>query len=334
MKKIIVTGGAGFIGSNIIQGLNDKGINEVIVVDNLKNANKFKNIVDLNIMDFIDKHDFIEKINSNADVFKDIGAIFHEGACSDTMEHNGHYMMNNNFEYSKILFNYCQIYNIPFIYASSAATYGNETTFIEQREYEKPLNIYGYSKLLFDDYIRLQLPKCRSQVVGFRYFNVYGPREFHKGKMASVALHHYLQFKNHSQVNLFGEYGGYSAGGHTRDFIYVGDVVKANLFMLDNPQIRGIFNLGTGKAEPFNNIATSIINESTLQNMSLDEAINEKLLKYIDFPQSLYGKYQSFTQANLDNLRSTGYSEDFLTVSQGIKQYYAWLEQNHTRFID
>jgi ADP-L-glycero-D-manno-heptose 6-epimerase len=329
-KKIIVTGGAGFIGSNIIAGLNKLGIENIIVVDNLQNAQKFKNIVDLKVVDFMDKRDFIALIEADSGLFSDVDAIFHEGACSDTMEHNGMYMMKNNFEYSKYLYLYCQKHSIPLMYASSAATYGNEITFIEDPAYEKPLNVYGYSKLLFDNYLRNQinLGLCRSQVVGFRYFNVYGPREFHKGKMASVAFHHYMQYKDNKQVKLFGEYAGYAAGQHTRDFVFVDDIVHANLFMLENPHISGIFNLGTGLSEPFNNVAHSMLNASLGTNFSLNELIAQKYLEYIDFPALLEGKYQSYTQANIEKLRNVGYTHTFATVAQGIQKYYVWLEQN------
>ncbi|MFM2345019.1 MAG: ADP-glyceromanno-heptose 6-epimerase [Pseudomonadota bacterium] len=336
-KPIIVTGGAGFIGSNIVEVLNKRGYKNIIVVDNLKNAAKFKNIVDLEIVDFIDKNDFMQEIIHNPQKYKDISAIFHEGACSDTMEHDGHYMMKNNFEYSKNLFNHCQEHKIPFLYASSAATYGNDIKFKEERACEQPLNVYGYSKLLFDNYVRYQLQhkKTTAQVVGFRYFNVYGPRECHKGKMASVAFHHYVQYAKDSKVKLFGEYADYGAGEHTRDFIYVGDVVEVNLRMWESGLDSGIFNLGTGKAEPFNNIAISIINnyrkDECKQELQLHELVEQNLLEYIDFPASLHGKYQSYTQANLHNLRSV-IEYNFLSVAQGIEKYYAWLKDNYSRF--
>jgi ADP-L-glycero-D-manno-heptose 6-epimerase len=341
-KTIIVTGGAGFIGSNIIEGLNQLGITDIIVVDNLSTAHKFKNIVDLHITEFIDKQDFIASIQQSPHKFKHVAAIFHQGACSDTMEHNGQYMMKNNFAYSKQLFAFCQEYQIPFLYASSAATYGNETTFIEQAEYEKPLNIYGYSKLLFDNYLRhyMQNHTLRAQVVGFRYFNVYGPRECHKGKMASVAFHHYMQYMQHKKVKLFGEYAGYGAGEHTRDFIYVGDVVHANLAMWQHANISGIFNLGTGKAEPFNNIAHSMLNaclsdeNTTNSSLTLNQLIENNMLEYIPFPNSLVGKYQSYTQANLINLRTTNFNHNFLSVAQGVQKYYAWLKQNYAYFAE
>ncbi len=345
-KTVIVTGGAGFIGSNIVDGLNAIGIKDIIVVDNLKTAHKFKNMVGLHISEFLDKQDFINIIQQQPHKFKHVAAIFHQGACSDTMEHNGHYMMQNNFAYSKQLFAFCQEYHIPFLYASSAATYGNEITFIEQPDYEKPLNIYGYSKLLFDNYLRhyMQHNTLTAQVVGFRYFNVYGPRECHKGKMASVAFHHYVQYGQHKQVKLFGEYAGYGAGEHTRDFIYVGDVVQANLFMWQNAHISGIFNLGTGQAEPFNNIAHAVLNayiademanqnhENNLKYLTINELLDQNKLVYIPFPDSLVGKYQSYTQANLSNLRKTGFKHNFLTVAQGVHKYYEWLKKNHAYF--
>ncbi|HEX20187.1 MAG TPA: ADP-glyceromanno-heptose 6-epimerase, partial [Acidiferrobacteraceae bacterium] len=228
----VVTGGAGFIGANIVKGLNERGIDDILVVDNLENASKFRNIVDCEIADYMDKYDFIDMVDGGG-FQDDFDAIFHEGACSDTMEHDGHYMMQNNYEYSKILLHYCQKHTVPFLYASSAAIYGGGSVFKESHEYEDPLNVYGYSKFLFDQYVRRLLPKSKSQVAGFRYFNVYGPREQHKGRMASVAYHFFNQFRESERVRLFEGSGGYDNGEQRRDFIYVGDVVDANFFFLD-----------------------------------------------------------------------------------------------------
>lgn len=250
---IIVTGGAGFIGSNIVKALNDIGRSDILVVDNLKNGAKFVNLVDLDIADYIDKEDFIASIIAG-DNLGDVDAIFHEGACSSTTEWNGQYMMNNNYEYSKELLHYCIERDIAFLYASSAATYGGRSEhFVEERQYEKPLNVYGYSKFLFDQYVRKVLPQITSQVCGFRYFNVYGPREGHKGNMASVAFHLNSQINQGQKPKLF-------AGSEKfkRDFIHVSDVAAVNLWCWQN-KISGIFNCGTGKADSFQAVADAVI---------------------------------------------------------------------------
>lgn len=349
-KKIIVTGGAGFIGSNLIKGLNDLGYQNIVVVDNLSRAEKFKNLRDLVIADYIDKHDFLKMMQTENEkplVLENVCAIFHQGACSDTMEHNGEYMMRNNFAYSKTVFLQAIHHHIPFIYASSAAVYGDLQGFQESFIHEKPLNVYGYSKLLFDRYVQQFLANLnyKNNVVGLRYFNVYGPREFHKGKMASVAMHHFMQFKNTQKVKLFGEYGGYGAGAHLRDFIYVKDVVAVNLFFLaqtlENQRtkiIQDVFNLGTGKAESFNQIAHAVLNaglnSTSTSILPLNHFIENKQLEYIDFPESLKGKYQCYTQANIQKLRDIGYQEKFHDVFTGVQDYYQWLAEHHADFMD
>ena len=324
----VVTGGAGFIGANIVKGLNDRGIDDILVVDNLEKADKFLNLTDCEIADFLDKRDFIKRIKCGT-LNEKYDAVFHEGACSDTMEHNGLYMMENNYEYSKTLLHYSQELGIPYLYASSAAVYGGGTVFKEEREYEAPLNVYGYSKFLFDQYVRHNWSKLKSQVVGFRYFNVYGPREQHKGRMASVAFHHFNQFRETGKVKLFEGYDGYGDGEQSRDFISVEDVVSVNFWFLDNPDASGIFNLGTGRAQPFNDIATSTVNAlrhiEGKEKLTLEEMVKQKIIEYIDFPEALKGKYQSFTQADIGELRKVGYDKDFLTVEQGISRYVAQL---------
>ncbi|PRI62035.1 ADP-L-glycero-D-manno-heptose-6-epimerase, partial [Haemophilus influenzae] len=239
---IIVTGGAGFIGSNIVKALNDLGRKDILVVDNLKDGTKFANLVDLDIADYCDKEDFIASIIAG-DEFGDIDAVFHEGACSATTEWDGKYIMHNNYEYSKELLHYCLDREIPFFYASSAATYGDTKVFREEREFEGPLNVYGYSKFLFDQYVRNILPEAKSPVCGFRYFNVYGPRENHKGSMASVAFHLNNQILKGENPKLFA-----GSEGFRRDFVYVGDVAAVNIWCWQNG-ISGIYNLGTGNAE-------------------------------------------------------------------------------------
>ena len=266
MTRIVVTGAAGFIGSNIIKGLNARGIVDIIAVDDLKQGDKFRNLATLRIADYVDADTFYDAFASGA--YGQIEAVFHEGACSDTMELDGKYMMANNYTLSCHLFQACQKRGARLLYASSAATYGGSDTFREEPKFELPLNVYGYSKLLFDqrmrrecghDFQRTKAGKTH-QVVGFRYFNVYGPHEQHKGRMASVAFHQFNQFQADGKVKLFGEYGGYPAGGQMRDFIFIDDVVAVNLWFFDHPGESGIYNLGTGKAQPFNDIAISVVN--------------------------------------------------------------------------
>ena len=329
--KIVVTGAAGFIGSNIIAGLNARGIQDIIAVDDLTQGDKFKNLADLQIADYVDVDDFYDLFADGA--FGDIEAVFHEGACSDTMESDGKYMMDNNYTLSCELFHACQDQGTRLLYASSAATYGGSNTFSESPEFEKPLNVYGYSKLLFDQRLRREIGKqfenATTQVAGFRYFNVYGPREQHKGRMASVAFHQFHQFQTDRKVKLFGDYGGYSAGGQMRDFVFIDDVVAVNLWFFDHPEKSGIFNLGTGKAQPFNDVAISVINALRKgQNeaaLSIDEAARGGLIDYIGFPPALVGKYQSYTQADLSALRSAGCNHIFADVQTGVAAYMAWL---------
>ncbi len=319
--KIIVTGAAGFIGSNIIAGLNARGINNIIAVDELTQGDKFCNLADLQIADYVDADDFY--LNFSKGMYGKVDAVFHEGACSDTMEHNGKYMMDNNYEVTKQLFTVCQAQGTRLLYASSAATYGGSDTFKESPEFEKPLNVYGYSKLLFDQYARRalgsKLENAKIQVVGFRYFNVYGPREQHKGRMASVAFHQFHQLRNEGKVKLFGEYGGYGPGAQMRDFISVDDVVAVNLWFFDYPEKSGIFNLGTGRAQPFNDVASAVVN--TLQ----PAAKVADVLNYIPFPDSLRGKYQSYTQADMTALRAAGCNHQFADVQTGVARYMQWL---------
>lgn len=315
---IVVTGGAGFIGANIVKALNARGRNDVMVVDDLRDGTKFVNLADCTLADYLDKDDFLARVKSalrgeSVDLPK-IDAIFHEGACSDTTEWDGHYMMENNFEYSKVLLNYCEQQGIPFLYASSAATYGGSEVFKEEPECEKPLNVYGYSKLLFDQHVRSRWSELTTQVVGFRYFNVYGPREQHKGKMASVAYHNHLQIRNGETLKLFGGYDGYEAGMQSRDFVYVGDVVDVNLWFLDHPDKSGIFNLGTGRAEPFKAIGEAVI-----------DFYAKGEIDYIPFPEELKGRYQSYTRADISNLRESGCDIEFKTVAQGVNAYLGWL---------
>ena len=312
---IIVTGGAGFIGSNLVKALNDKGFTDVLVVDDLTDGIKFRNLVDCQVIDYLDKDDFLQMVKQERNFTENIEAIFHQGACSATTEWDGRYMMENNYAYSKALLHYCLKLKIPFIYASSAAVYGIGENFKEAKENEAPVNVYGYSKYLFDEYVRRFVTEPESLVVGLRYFNVYGPREQHKGSMASVAWHLNQQIQETGKMKLFEGSGGYADGDQRRDFIHVDDVVKVNLWMLENGTY-GIVNVGTGASRPFNDVAKAIISWH-----------GKGEINYIEFPVHLKGSYQSYTEADIHSLRKMGYEDNFLSVEEGVKQYLDDLNQ-------
>ena len=310
---IVVTGGAGFIGSNIVKGLNEAGEEDVLVVDNLSKAEKHLNLNSLSMADYIDKDEFLQKLNT----FQNVSTIFHQGACSSTTEQDGKYMMSNNYEYSKTLLNHCLENSIDFLYASSASVYGNgKAGFVEKREAEYPLNVYGFSKFAFDNYVRRVLPQVKSQVLGLRYFNVYGPQENHKGRMASVAFHLFQQLQETGKMKLFE-----GSRNFRRDFIHVADTVKINLYFYEC-KTSGIFNAGTGKARSFEDIAT------ILQSLHGSGEIES-----IPFPEDLHGKYQEFTEAGLDKLRAAGYSKEFMSLEEGVQQYYEQLSATAGRYV-
>ncbi len=321
---IIVTGGAGFIGSNLVKALNAQGRRDILVVDDLEKGKKFINLADCDIADYLDKRDFIELIEEDEDL-GEIETIFHQGACSTTTEWDGRYMMENNYEYPKSLLNYALERKIPFIYASSASVYGDGARgFAEVRENEFPLNVYAYSKFQFDQYVREILPDAESQVVGLRYFNVYGPREQHKGSMASVPFHLYNQLLRGEHPKLFGAYDGYDPGEQRRDFIYVEDVVSVNLWLQQNLHVSGIYNCGTGNAQTFKELAQAVI-----------DWFGKGEIEYIPFPEHLKGAYQSFTEADMQALREAGYDKPFKTVQEGVPLYLDWLSKApHARFAN
>ena len=320
----VVTGAAGFIGSNLVRALNARGETNVTAVDDLGKADKFRNLVDCQIADFLDKREFLERIQ-RGDFEGSIDAVFHQGACSDTMETDGRYMMENNYRYSMALLDFCLEDEVPLIYASSAAVYGASTTFREDPQFESPLNIYGYSKLLFDQAVRRRLPEADTQVAGFRYFNVYGPNEVHKERMASVAWHFFRQYRAERRVRPFEGSGGYSDGDQRRDFVSVEDVVKVNLHFLEHPERSGIFNVGTGRAQSFNDVAVATVNACRRAEgqppLALAQMRDQGLIQYAPFPDALKGKYQSYTQADLGALRRAGYAAPFLTVEEGVGRY-------------
>ena len=321
---IVVTGAAGFIGSNLVRALNGRGESAIVAVDDLSNGDKFVNLVDCAIADYWDKDTLFDRL-ARADSVKSIRAVFHQGACSDTTERDGRYMLDVNYRYSLQLLEFCQRERIPFIFASSAAVYGANTHCREAQDYEAPLNVYGYSKLLFDRVLRRRWQERSAQIAGLRYFNVYGPREQHKGRMASVAFHFFNQFQDSGRVRLFEGSHGYANGEQRRDFVSVEDCVKVNLYFLDHPQRSAIVNVGTGRAQTFNDVAVTVINSICAARgsaaRSLDELAAAGCIEYIPFPQDLRGKYQAFTEADLEGLRSAGYAESFLSVQEGVRRY-------------
>ncbi len=325
--KVIVTGAAGMIGSNLVHGLNAMGVDDVIAVDDLKDGAKYRNLLGAKLSDYFDRDEFYERFARRR--LGRVEAVFHEGACSDTMEHDGRFMLENNYRCSKRLLDACQSQGTRLLYASSGAVYGDSPTFREEPGLERPLNVYGYSKLLFDNVVRRMLSSSRSQVVGLRYFNVYGPREQHKGRMASVAFHHFNQYREKGTVALFGAYGGYGPGEHLRDFVYVVDAVAVNLWFLNSPGKSGIVNVGTGRAQPFNDVAHAVINASRSPHgggsLTLEEQVAQGLIQYVPFPGALAGKYQCYTQADLTQLRATGCDIEFADVATGVARYGEWL---------
>ena len=320
----VVTGAAGFIGANLVKALNERGETDIIAVDNLEQGDKFANLADCEIADYLDQDDFLQGVLGGR-FDGTLAAVLHQGACSDTTESDGRYMMRNNYEYSRELFGYCMEEEVPFLYASSAAVYGPGPEFREDRACERPLNVYGYSKFLFDQFVRRHWGERTAQVVGLRYFNVYGDREQHKGRMASVAFHFFNQYRRDGRVRLFEGSGGYADGEQRRDFVSVEDVVKLNLFFLERPDLGGVFNAGTGRAQSYNDVAVAAINGAREAAgeaaLTLDELRARGAIEYIRFPDDLKGKYQSFTQADMGAVRAAGYQEPFLTVEQGVARY-------------
>jgi ADP-L-glycero-D-manno-heptose 6-epimerase len=323
-QLIVVTGAAGFIGSNLVRALNARGQRRVLAVDDLTQGDKFRNLVDCDVCDYLDRDEFLARLETG-DFDDDVGAILHQGACSDTMEQDGRFMLRNNYRYSVALVEHCQDNDIPFLYASSASVYGGGDVFREERRYERPLNVYGYSKFLFDQYVRRLLPDRTAPIVGFRYFNVYGPREAHKGRMASVARHFFDEYMAGGRVRLFKGSGGFGDGEQRRDFVHVDDVVAANLWFLEHPDASGVFNLGTGRATTFNAMAAAVINAIEARRggprRTVAALVDAGAIEYVAMPAALEGKYQSFTEADLAALRGAGYAAPFVDADEGADRY-------------
>lgn len=326
---IIVTGAAGFIGSNLVKGLNARGITDIMAVDDLTEGDKFVNLADCTIADYLHKDEFRSRVADGS--LPSVEAVLHQGACSDTTERNGHYMMDNNYRVTLELFDYCQRVMTPFLYASSAAVYGAGPNYVEDPINERPLNVYGYSKLLFDQILRRRMDSLTAPVVGLRYFNVYGPREQHKGRMASVAFHNMNQFLAEGHVRLFGGWDGYPDGGQQRDFISVDDVVAVNLHFLEHEGPSGVYNCGTGRAQPFNDVAMAVVNTLRAEKgepaLSLADLVAQGLIRYIDFPEDLKGRYQSYTQADDSALRAAGFEAPMRDVQTGVAEYVRTIRQ-------
>ncbi|HXF46391.1 MAG TPA: ADP-glyceromanno-heptose 6-epimerase [Burkholderiaceae bacterium] len=324
--KIIVTGAAGFVGANNVKALNERGETDIVAIDNLTRSEKFRNLTDCEIADYLDKNEFLELVRRRA--LPKPAVVFHQGACSDTMEADGRYMLENNYRYSLALLDWCQELRVPFIYASSGAVYGLGPEFREERACERPLNVYGYSKFLFDQIVRRRMHALTAPVVGLRYFNVYGPRESHKGRMASVAFHHFNQYRAEGKVKLFEGSHGYPNGEQRRDFIHVDDVIAVNLFFWQRPA-SGIYNVGTGRAQPFNDVALAVVNTMRAAKgeapLALADAVAQGKIEYIPFPAALRGKYQAYTQADIARLRAAGFEQPMATVEQGTASYVRWL---------
>ena len=306
---IILTGGAGFVGSNLLKRLNAEGETDILVVDNLKNADKYRNLVGAEFADYVSKADFLDLLEDGA--FADeVRAIYHQGACTDTLEYDGEYMMHTNYDYSKALLHFAIDGKIPFVYASSAAVYGHATSSVEKPENEWPLNVYGYSKLQFDRYLRRLMPSIESTVVGLRYFNVYGNGEAHKGRMASMVYHFAQQVEETGVAKLFGEYSGFAPGESTRDFVYVKDLVELNRFFMERKGVKAIVNAGSGVCSTWNELANAVI-----------DTLGKGRIEYIPFPEGMKGKYQLGTQADLTQLRSLGYDREFTSLRDGVRDY-------------
>jgi ADP-L-glycero-D-manno-heptose 6-epimerase len=315
----IVTGAGGFIGSNLVRVLNERGIRDILAVDDLTQGDKFRNLRDCDIADYMDRAEFREFVRRGGPGVRP-AAVLHQGACADTTESDGRYMLDNNFTYSKELLHWALDRRVPMVYASSASVYGMSRHCAETPEHEGPLNVYAYSKLLFDNYVRRLMPRLPTTVVGLRYFNVYGPREGQKGRMASMVWQVYHQLKATGRARLFEGTDGYAAGEQRRDFVFVGDAVAINLFFAEGPPRQGIFNVGTGTSRSFNDIARAAI-----------AILGRGEIEYIPFPESLRGKYQSFTESDITRLREAGYTAPLTSLEDGVRRLAEKAEKEAAR---
>ncbi len=302
----IVTGAAGFIGSNLVRCLNVRGGGDVLAVDAPPSLDECPNLRGVEVSRYMERSAFLEAVKLG-DLPKSIDAVYHQGACADTMETDERYMMSNNRDYSKELLTFALRRRIPFVYASSASVYGGGEHSREDASNENPLNLYARSKLEFDNYVRSLPDSVDTAVVGLRYFNVYGPRELHKGRMASMPYQIYRQLADTGVCRLFEGTDGYEDGEQRRDFVHVGDACKVNMHFSEAGDVQGVFNVAPGASRSFNDIASILIS-----------LLGEGRIEYIPFPKELQGKYQSFTEADLTNLRAAGCDVEFASLEEGL----------------
>jgi ADP-L-glycero-D-manno-heptose 6-epimerase len=313
---IVVTGGAGFVGSAVCRALSVTRALPLWVVDDLRDASKYRNLVGVHISDYLDREDFLRLVEQHDAALAGVEAIIHQGAASSTTEPDGRYVLRNNYDYSRALLELSVERGIPIIYASSAAVYGRSEVCREAPSFEQPLNVYGFSKLLVDNHARRLLERGNVKIVGLRYFNVYGPGEWHKGTMRSLALQLYEQLVEHGVAFLFGAHDGYGAGEQRRDFIHVDDVVRVVEWFLVHPERSGIYNVGTGQSRSFNELASAVVG-----------ALGAGHIEYRPFPAELARSYQSHTQADLQRLRASGYDRAFVELDEGVADYVTTLER-------
>jgi len=308
----IVTGGAGFIGSAFIWKLNQSGIDDILVVDNLGCSEKWKNLVNRRYKDYIHKSGFLEHLL--ADKFSDIDGIIHLGACSSTTERDADFLMENNFHFSWTVARYAIDHGVRLINASSAATYGDGEHGFSDNEAGisalRPLNMYGYSKQLLD--LWLLRENLTDKVASLKFFNVFGPNEYHKGDMSSVIYKAFFQVRDTGGIRLFKSYRSqYPDGGQLRDFVYVKDCVELIYWLLNHPKTNGIFNVGTGQARSWNDLAKSVF-------AAMDVSCS---IEYIEMPEHLKAKYQYFTQAEMDKIQTAGCPVRFRSLEEGVHDY-------------
>lgn len=311
---LVITGGAGFVGSNLALALNRAGHDDLVIVDDMTKSSKVDNFLGIRLVDYVDKDNFRVAICAHEPWTNEIQAVFHQGACTSTTEPDGRYVLRNNYDYSKDVLAFCQMRGIPLIYASSAAVYGSAKSFREDVDCGRSLNAYALSKALFDIHVRRVLARGpMAQIVGLRYFNVYGPREAHKGSMASLVMQLDDQLEADGRACLFGASGSFAAGEQRRDFVYVNDVLDVIVWFFAHPHQSGIFNCGSGQSRTFNELAEQVIRFR-----------GGGKIEYISFPELLVGRYQNSTEADLSLLRGAGYTGGFTAIEQGIPEYLEW----------